>query len=124
MGTTYRTIIQDMAGGVKKGRQLKAIHVGGPAGCVVPPRLMNIPISYENLKSKGLVMGSGGILVLDDQNAFPHDASSASGSSRRKTAPPPARSPALTRPPRACAKARTSASPSPAPRVERASSTR
>lgn len=67
MGTTYRTIIQDMAGGVKKGRQLKAIHVGGPAGCVVPPRLMNIPISYENLKSKGLVMGSGGILVLDDQ---------------------------------------------------------
>lgn len=68
MGTTYRTIIQDMAGGVRKGRSLKAIHVGGPAGCVVPPRLMNIPISYENLKSKGLVMGSGGILVLDDRS--------------------------------------------------------
>lgn len=68
MGTTFDTIVNDILGGVKKGRVLKAIHVGGPTGSMLPLELMSIPVSYENLKSKDLVMGSGGILVMDDKS--------------------------------------------------------
>ena len=68
MGTTFDTIVNDILGGVNRGRTLKAIHVGGPTGCMVPRELMNIPVSFDNLKSKGLVMGSGGILVMDDKS--------------------------------------------------------
>jgi NADH:ubiquinone oxidoreductase subunit F (NADH-binding)/Pyruvate/2-oxoacid:ferredoxin oxidoreductase delta subunit len=67
MGTTFDRIINDIIGGVKKGRELKAIHVGGPLGCMVPGEHMEVPVSFENLKSRGLVMGSGGILVMDDK---------------------------------------------------------
>ncbi len=70
MGTTFDTIVNEIIGGVKKGRKLKAIHVGGPTGCMVPPHLMDIPISYENLKEVGLVMGSGGVLVMDDKTCI------------------------------------------------------
>ncbi|MCK4748996.1 MAG: 4Fe-4S binding protein, partial [Bacteroidales bacterium] len=67
MGTTFNTIIHDIIGGVSRGRELKALHVGGPTGCMVPVELMDIPVSYENLKTCGLVMGSGGVLVMDDK---------------------------------------------------------
>jgi NADH:ubiquinone oxidoreductase subunit F (NADH-binding) len=67
MGTTFDTIVNDIIGGVQKGRELKALHVGGPAGCMVPVELMDVPLTYESLKSKELVMGSGGILVMDDK---------------------------------------------------------
>lgn len=67
MGTSFGTIVNEIIGGVKKGRTLKAIHVGGPTGCMVPPHMMGIPVSYENLKEVGLVMGSGGVLVMDDK---------------------------------------------------------
>jgi len=67
MGTTFDTIINEILGGVKKGRELKAIHVGGPLGCMVPLEHMDIPVSYQNLKEVGLVMGSGGVLVMDDK---------------------------------------------------------
>jgi len=67
MGCTFDTIVNDILGGAQKGRELKALHVGGPLGCMVPVELMNVPVSYENLKEKGLVMGSGGILVMDDK---------------------------------------------------------
>ncbi len=67
MGTSFDVIINDIMGGVIPGRQLKALHVGGPAGCTVPAKLINIPVTYEDLKAKELVMGSGGILVMDDK---------------------------------------------------------
>jgi NADP-reducing hydrogenase subunit HndC len=67
MGTTFNTIINDIIGGVKEGRKLKAIHVGGPSGCMVPVELMNIAVTYESLKENELVMGSGGIQVMDDK---------------------------------------------------------
>ena len=70
MGTTFDTIINEIIGGVKKGRTLKAIHVGGPTGCTVPPNMMNIPVSFENLKEQGLLMGSGGVLVMDDKTCI------------------------------------------------------
>lgn len=67
MGCTFDTIVNDILGGAKKGRELKALHVGGPTGCMVPVELMNVPVTFENLKEKELVMGSGGILVMDDK---------------------------------------------------------
>lgn len=67
MGTSFNTIVNEIIGGVERGGELKAIHVGGPTGCMVPPHLMDIPVSYENLKEAGLVMGSGGVLVMDDK---------------------------------------------------------
>lgn len=67
MGTTFDTIVNDIIGGVHKGRELKALHVGGPAGCMVPAEMMHVPVTYESLKSKELVMGSGGIVVMDDK---------------------------------------------------------
>ncbi len=67
MGSTFDTIVNQILGGVRKGRELKALHVGGPTGCMVPVDLMNIPVTFESLKEKGLVMGSGGVLVMDDK---------------------------------------------------------
>lgn len=67
MGTSFDTIVNKIIGGVGKGRELKALHVGGPSGCMVPVELMDIPVTYETLKEKGLVMGSGGIFVMDDR---------------------------------------------------------
>lgn len=67
MGTSFNTIINEIIGGVGKGRELKALHVGGPSGCMVPVDLMDLPVCYEALKEKGLVMGSGGVLVMDDK---------------------------------------------------------
>ncbi len=67
MGTTFDTIINEIVGGVKRERKLKAIHVGGPTGCMIPIDHMNIPVSYENLKEAGFIMGSGGVLVMDDK---------------------------------------------------------
>ncbi len=70
MGTTFDTIVNDIIGGVNKGRELKALHVGGPLGCMVPVEMMDIPVTYESLKSKELVMGSGGIQVMDDKTCM------------------------------------------------------
>ena len=70
MGTTFNTIVNDIIGGVNKGRELKALHVGGPVGCMVPVEMMDIPVTYESLKSKELVMGSGGIQVMDDKTCM------------------------------------------------------
>lgn len=67
MGTTFDTIVNEIMGGVSRGRTLKALHVGGPLGCMIPEEQMDLPVSYEDLKDKGLIMGSGGILVMDDK---------------------------------------------------------
>jgi NADH:ubiquinone oxidoreductase subunit F (NADH-binding)/Pyruvate/2-oxoacid:ferredoxin oxidoreductase delta subunit len=67
LGTSFGTIIHKIIGGVGKGRELKALHVGGPSGCMLSPDLLDIPVTYENLKEKGLLMGSGGVLVMDDR---------------------------------------------------------
>jgi len=67
MGTSFDVIVNEILGGVGKQRELKALHVGGPSGCMVPVDLMDIPVTFESLKAKGLVMGSGGVLVMDDK---------------------------------------------------------
>lgn len=67
MGTSLSYIIMDIMGGVKRGRELKGVHLGGPAGCVIPADKMDIQVCYDSLAESGLLMGAGGILVLDDQ---------------------------------------------------------
>ena len=68
MGTSFNTIINKIMGGVGKGRELKALHVGGSSGCMVPEELLDIPVTYKGLREKGLLMGSGGVLVMDDSS--------------------------------------------------------
>jgi NADH-quinone oxidoreductase subunit F len=66
MGTTIREIIEDIGGGVPEGRTFKAVQIGGPSGGCVPARLADTPVDYESLRGVGAIMGSGGMVVLDD----------------------------------------------------------
>jgi len=66
MGTTIREIIEEIGGGVTEGRRFKAVQIGGPSGGCVPARLADTPVDYESLRSVGAIMGSGGMVVLDD----------------------------------------------------------
>ena len=70
MGMTPRQIVEDIGGGVPDGRRLKAVLVGGPSGGCVPADLCDTPVDYEALKSVGAIMGSGGLVVLDDSDCM------------------------------------------------------
>ncbi len=70
MGTTIRTIVDEIGGGVKCGRGFKAVQIGGPSGGCVPAELADTPIDYETLASVGAIMGSGGLVVLDDTDCM------------------------------------------------------
>jgi len=66
MGTTIRQIVEEIGGGVPAGRRFKAVQIGGPSGGCVPARLADTPVDYESLRDVGAIMGSGGLVVLDD----------------------------------------------------------
>jgi NADH-quinone oxidoreductase subunit F len=66
MGTTLREIVDEIGGGVKPGRRFKAVQIGGPSGGCVPARLADTPVDFESLRDVGAIMGSGGLVVLDD----------------------------------------------------------
>ena len=66
MGTTLREIVYDIGGGIPEGRELKAIQTGGPSGGCIPATLTDTPIDYDSLAAAGSIMGSGGLLVMDD----------------------------------------------------------
>ena len=66
MGTTIREIVDEIGGGVHPGRRFKAVQIGGPSGGCVPARLADTPVDYESLREVGAIMGSGGLVVLDD----------------------------------------------------------
>ncbi|GAA0743227.1 NADH-quinone oxidoreductase subunit NuoF [Clostridium oceanicum] len=70
MGTTLREIIYDIGGGIKNGRKFKAVQTGGPSGGCIPASLLDIEIDYESLKSIGSMMGSGGMIVMDEDNCM------------------------------------------------------
>jgi NADH-quinone oxidoreductase subunit F len=70
MGITIRQIVDDIGGGVPNGRQFKAIQIGGPSGGCIPASLADIPIDYTSLKEAGAMMGSGGLIVLDDTDCM------------------------------------------------------
>ena len=66
MGTTLREIVFDIGGGIPNGRQFKAAQTGGPSGGCIPVEHLDTPIDYESLKTIGSMMGSGGLIVMDD----------------------------------------------------------
>ena len=66
MGTTMREIVEEIGGGAPEGRRIKAVQIGGPSGGCVPASLMDTPVDYESLREAGAIMGSGGMVVLDD----------------------------------------------------------
>lgn len=70
MGITLREVVFDIGGGVQDGGKFKAVLVGGPSGGCLPETLLEQPIDYESLKSVGAIMGSGGIVVLDDRSCM------------------------------------------------------
>ena len=66
MGTTLREIVYDIGGGIPNGREFKAAQTGGPSGGCIPKEHLDTPIDYESLKELGSMMGSGGLIVMDD----------------------------------------------------------
>ncbi|HSD30067.1 MAG TPA: NADH-ubiquinone oxidoreductase-F iron-sulfur binding region domain-containing protein [Vicinamibacteria bacterium] len=70
MGVTVREIVEDLGGGVPKGRTLKAVQLGGPSGGCLPASLGETPVDYEALDRSGAIMGSGGLVVLDDRDCM------------------------------------------------------
>lgn len=70
MGTTLREVIFDIGGGVPEGKKLKAVQTGGPSGGCIPLDKIDTPVDYESLKSIGSMMGSGGMIVLDESDCM------------------------------------------------------
>ncbi len=70
MGTTLREIIYDIGGGIPNGKQFKAAQTGGPSGGCIPARLIDTPVDYDNLTAIGCMMGSGGLIVMDEDNCM------------------------------------------------------
>lgn len=66
MGTTLREIVEEIGGGIPNGKKFKAAQTGGPSGGCIPPAHLDIPIDYDNLISIGSMMGSGGLIVMDE----------------------------------------------------------
>ena len=66
IGTTLRTIVETMGGGAPPGQRIKAVQTGGPSGGCVPASALDTPVDYESLKSLGTIMGSGGMVVMDE----------------------------------------------------------
>jgi len=70
MGTTLREIIEEIGGGIPNGKKFKAAQTGGPSGGCIPASLMDTPIDYDNLTAIGCMMGSGGLIVMDEDNCM------------------------------------------------------
>ncbi len=70
MGTSLREIVYDIGEGIREGRELKAIQTGGPSGGCVPADLVDLPVDYERLAEIGSIMGSGGLVVMDEENCM------------------------------------------------------
>ena len=70
MGTTLRDIIYDIGGGIPNGKKFKAVQTGGPSGGCIPASQLDIPIEYDTLIAIGSMMGSGGMIVMDEDNCM------------------------------------------------------
>ena len=70
MGITLREIVFDICGGTITGKPLKAVQTGGPSGGVIPEEFLDTPVDYENLQKLGSIMGSGGMIVMDEQDCM------------------------------------------------------
>ena len=70
MGTPLGDIVYDIGGGVRNGRPFKAAQSGGPSGGCIPREMLNVPVDYESLKELGAIMGSGGLIVMDEDTCM------------------------------------------------------
>ena len=70
MGTTLRKIVFEIGGGIPGGRKFKAIQTGGPSGGCIPEQFLDMPVDFDELVKIGSMMGSGGMIVMDDQNCM------------------------------------------------------
>ena len=70
MGIPLRTIIYDIGGGIKNNRKFKAVQLGGPSGGCIPESLLDTPVDYESINATGAIVGSGGMVVMDDSNCM------------------------------------------------------
>lgn len=70
MGTTLREIVYDIGGGIPEGKKFKAAQMGGPSGGCVPAKYLDVPIDYDSLNEIGAMMGSGGLIVMDDSKCM------------------------------------------------------
>ncbi len=70
LGTSLGKIVFDIGGGVPKGKKYKAIQMGGPSGGVIPIEHINVPVDYESVTALGAIMGSGGLVVMDEDNCM------------------------------------------------------
>ncbi|MCF6159161.1 MAG: NADH-quinone oxidoreductase subunit NuoF [wastewater metagenome] len=70
MGTTLRELIFDIGGGIARGKKFKAVQTGGPSGGCIPEEFLDTPIDYESLQKVGSIMGSGGLVVVDDRTSM------------------------------------------------------
>jgi NADH-quinone oxidoreductase subunit F len=70
MGTSLRRLVFNIGGGIRNDKQFKAVQVGGPSGGCLPGSMLDTPIDFDSLKSAGAIMGSGGIIVMDEDNCM------------------------------------------------------
>ena len=70
MGTRLRQVIYEIGGGIQRGRRFKAAQMGGPSGGCLPPQYLDLPIDYESLTEAGSMMGSGGMIVMDEKTCM------------------------------------------------------
>ncbi len=70
MGVTIRDIVFDIGGGIPKDRKFKAVQMGGPSGGCIPEKFLNLPVDYDSLQAVGAIMGSGGMVVMDENTCM------------------------------------------------------
>ncbi len=70
IGVTIKDVVYDIGGGIPQGREFKAVQMGGPSGGCVPKQFLNLPIDYDTLQRIGAIMGSGGMVVMDENNCM------------------------------------------------------
>ncbi len=70
MGITLREIVYDIGGGIPKGRKFKAVQTGGPSGGCIPEQFLDMPVDFDELTKIGSMMGSGGMIVMDDRTCM------------------------------------------------------
>ncbi|MEW6489270.1 MAG: NADH-quinone oxidoreductase subunit NuoF [Thermodesulfobacteriota bacterium] len=71
MGMSLRRIVFDIGGGIREGRAFKAVQTGGPSGGVIPESMLDLPVDFDELTKVGSMMGSGGMIVMDDNTCMP-----------------------------------------------------
>jgi bidirectional [NiFe] hydrogenase diaphorase subunit len=70
MGITLREIIYDIGGGIPDGKKLKAVQTGGPSGGCIPEQFLDMPVDYDSLAKVGSIMGSGGMIIMDESSSM------------------------------------------------------